>query len=95
MVRNVGLQEADALAFSSGTSPGCTDVDGSPSVSLTCKTGAVVVVGRLRGAGGALTWDGEQAVQCAGDGAQACTPETYIILLTNVTPTNSIRKRLK
>ena len=40
-----------------------------------------------------LTWDGEHTIQYTDDVLQNCTPETYIILLTNVTPINSIRKK--
>ena len=36
---------------------------------------------------GDVTWDGEYA----DDVLQNCAPETYIILLTNVTPINSIK----
>ena len=34
---------------------------------------------------GDLTWGGEHTLQCTYDVLQNCTPETYIILLTNVT----------
>ena len=40
---------------------------------------------------GDLTWDDEHTIQYTGDVLQDCTPETYIILLTNVTPINSIQ----
>ena len=38
-----------------------------------------------------LTGGGEHTVQYAGDAFQNCTPETYIIVLINVTPINSIQ----
>ena len=34
---------------------------------------------------GDLTWDGEHIIQYTYDVWQNCMPETYIILLTNVT----------
>ena len=40
---------------------------------------------------GDLTWGGEHTAQCADDVLQNCTPETCIILLTNVTTINSIK----
>ena len=40
---------------------------------------------------GDLTWGGEHTVQCTDHVLQNCTPETYIILLTDVTPINSIK----
>ena len=39
---------------------------------------------------GDLTLGGKHTVQYSDDLLQSCTPETYIILLTNVTPINSI-----
>ena len=42
---------------------------------------------------GDLTWDGENTVQHTPDVLQNCIPETYIILLTNVTPIDSINKK--
>ena len=42
---------------------------------------------------GVLTWGGEHTTQCTNDVLQNCTSETYITLLTNVTPTNSIKKK--
>ena len=41
---------------------------------------------------GDLTWGGEHTVQCTDDVLQNCMSilETYIILLTSVTPINSI-----
>ena len=40
---------------------------------------------------GDLTQDGEHTTQYIDDALQNCTPETYIMLLTNVTPQNSIK----
>ena len=42
---------------------------------------------------GDLTWGGEHTIQYTDDVLENCTPETYIILLTNVTPINSIKKK--
>ena len=42
---------------------------------------------------GDLAWGGEHTIQCTDDVLQNCTPETYIILLSNVTPINSIKKK--
>ena len=42
---------------------------------------------------GDLTWDGEHTIQYTHDVLQNCTPETYIILLTNVTPIKTIKKK--
>ena len=39
---------------------------------------------------GDLTWDGEHTLQYTDEVLQNCTPETYINLLTLVTPVNSI-----
>ena len=41
---------------------------------------------------GGLTWGGEHKAQYT-DELQKCTPETYITLLNNVTPINSIKKK--
>ena len=41
---------------------------------------------------GNLTWGGEHTIKYTGDMVQKCTPETYIILLSNVTPINSMKK---
>ena len=41
---------------------------------------------------GDLTWDGEHTIQYTGDVLWNSIPETYIILLTNVTPINSINE---
>ena len=41
--------------------------------------------------GGDFTWDGEHTIHYTDDVLYNCTPETYIILLTNVTPINSIK----
>ena len=40
---------------------------------------------------GDLTWGGKHTLQYTIEVLQNCTPETYIILLTNVTPINSIK----
>ena len=40
---------------------------------------------------GDLTWGAEHTIQHSGDVLDSCTAETYIILLTNVTPINSIK----
>ena len=40
---------------------------------------------------GDLTWGGEHTIQCTDDVLWDCTPETYIILLINVIPINSIK----
>ena len=41
---------------------------------------------------GDLSWVGEHTVRCTDDTLWNCTPEAYIILLTSVTPINSIKK---
>ena len=41
---------------------------------------------------GNLTWVDEHTMQYTDDVLQNYTPETYMILLTNVTVTNSIKK---
>ena len=41
---------------------------------------------------GDLTWGSEHTIQYIDDMLQNCTPETYIILLLNVIPINSIKK---
>ena len=41
---------------------------------------------------GDLTWGGEHTMQYTGDVLWRCTPQTYIIVLTNATPVNSIKK---
>ena len=41
---------------------------------------------------GDLTLGGEHIIQYTDDVSQNCAPETYIILLTSVTPINSIKK---
>ena len=38
-----------------------------------------------------LTLGGEHTIQCTDDVLQKCTHETYILLLTNVTPINSTK----
>ena len=40
---------------------------------------------------GDLICNGEHTTQYTDDVLQNCTPETYIILLTDVTPINSIK----
>ena len=40
---------------------------------------------------GDLTWGNEYILYYTDDILQNCTPETYIILLTNITPINSIK----
>ena len=40
-----------------------------------------------------LTLGGEHTMQCADDVLLSCTLETCMVLLTNVTPINSIKKR--
>ena len=41
-----------------------------------------------------MTWGGEHTtIQYTHDVLQNCTPETYIILLTNVTPINSMKMK--
>ena len=40
---------------------------------------------------GDLTWGGEHTIQCIDDVLQHCTPKTYIILVTNVNPINSLK----
>ena len=42
---------------------------------------------------GNLTCSDEQTIQYTDDVLQNCTPETYIILLTNVTPINSMKSK--
>ena len=44
---------------------------------------------------GDQTWGGEHTVQYTDDVLQNCAPETPIILLTNVTPINSIKIKNK
>ena len=40
---------------------------------------------------GDMTWGGEHTIQYTDDVLQNCTPETYIVLLSNVTSINSIK----
>ena len=40
-----------------------------------------------------LTWGSEHTMQHTYDVLQNCTPKTYITLLTNVTPINSIQRK--
>ena len=42
---------------------------------------------------GDLTWDGEHTIQYTNYVLPNGTPEIYTILLTNVTPMNSIREK--
>ena len=44
---------------------------------------------------GALTWGGEYTMQYTVDVLQNCTPEIYIILLTNITRIHSIKSKNK
>ena len=43
---------------------------------------------------GDLTWGDEHIIQYADDVLYSGTPKTYIILLTSVTPVNSIEKSM-
>ena len=43
---------------------------------------------------GNVTWGGEHTIQYADDVLQNCTPETYKILLANVTPMIQVLKIL-
>ena len=42
-----------------------------------------------------VTWGSEHTIQYTDDVLQNCTPETYIIALTNVTPVNLNNKKIK
>ena len=44
---------------------------------------------------GDLTWGGEQTTQYTDDVLQNCTPETYVILLTKVSPINLNKNKQK
>ena len=44
---------------------------------------------------GDLPWGGEHTIQYTGDILWNYTPETYVILLTNVTPIQSIKIKKK
>ena len=44
---------------------------------------------------GDLTWGGEHTIQYTDDVLENCTPETYIILLTNVTSINAMKIKKK
>lgn len=46
--------------------------------------------GQIRSDGGKLPLSGEHTTQYADDVAESCTPETYVILLTHVTPIHFI-----
>ena len=48
----------------------------------------------INGDGKGLTWAGEHTIQYIEDVLWKYTPETCIILLTNVIPINSIKKTL-
>ena len=39
------------------------------------------------------TWGGKHTIQCTDDVVWNCAPEASVILLTSVTPTNSIKKK--
>ena len=41
---------------------------------------------------GDLTWVGKHTIRCTVDVLWKCIPETYVILLTNVGPINSMKK---
>ena len=40
-----------------------------------------------------FTWGGKHTIKYTDDALQNCAPETHTILLTNVTPINSIFKK--
>ena len=40
-----------------------------------------------------LAWGGERTMQCTDNVSGNCTPETGIILLTRITPINSIKRK--
>ena len=44
---------------------------------------------------GDLAWGSEHTIPYTDDALQNCTPETYVILLTNVTQIHSIKKKEK
>ena len=44
---------------------------------------------------GDLTWGGDHTIQYTDDVLQNCTPETCVILLTDITPINSINIKNK
>ena len=44
---------------------------------------------------GDMTLGGEHTIQYIDDVLQICAPETYVNLLTNVTPINSIKMKKK
>ena len=43
---------------------------------------------------GDLSWGGEHTIQYADDVLQHGTPETYIIILTNVTTVNAVKNKM-
>ena len=49
----------------------------------------------LNGDGRRLNLGGEHTMQYTDEVLQNCTPETYVILLTNVIPMNSIKSKIK
>ena len=55
--------------------------------------GKVGIMGKER-IEGDLTWGGERIIQHTDDVLQNCIPKTYLILLTNVTLINSIKKKI-
>ena len=44
---------------------------------------------------GDVSWGGEHTIHGTDDVLWNCAPETCIVLLTNVTPVNSIKKKKK
>ena len=44
---------------------------------------------------GDLTWGSECIIKCTDEVLQNCTPETYVMLLTNITPINSVKILLR
>ena len=47
----------------------------------------------INGDGRRFDWGGEHTIQCTDNVLQNCTPKTYLILLTKLTPINSIKKQ--
>ena len=43
---------------------------------------------------GDLTCSGKHTILCTNDVLQNCTPETYIIILTNVTTVNAVKNKM-
>ena len=54
---------------------------------MNMRTNSIIKVDKIEG--------GEHIVHCTDDVLYNCTPENYIILLSNVTPRNSINKKQK